>query len=359
MILRLRACYCLVSLAAGKPWRLYFQRYHIGILAVNPNVYIFPLKPCIHLFNLFFFFPLQSRLLPEPSPSPMRRPTPWGWRGNGRLAAWSTTASLTDPRPEDGSWLPRWQLARPPPCWETWPPSPPTRSQCCQSTALERAKPGKEKEQHVRWSPTQLKRSFSQIPDPRPPWMTSHLMSLAKVPVWPWKISNLSFLVAFFSFIVTPYKSPRNLQTSEPSKTSFRVTWDAAPGDVRGYKVIFHPVDDEINLSELTVGPYDNTVVLEELRCVFRVCRLSQLILNDSTRTPCLKYPLLSWCAELEPNTQWMCLVCLMEERVCHWPEKSIPPSLMNQTPLFIIQVRKIVFYPFITYIQSEFYTYF
>ncbi|XP_075883605.1 collagen alpha-1(XII) chain isoform X2 [Nelusetta ayraudi] len=65
---------------------------------------------------------------------------------------------------------------------------------------------------------------------------------------------------------LTPYKSPRNLKTSEPSRTSFRVTWDAAPGDVRGYKVIFHPVDDEINLSELTVGPYDNTVVLEELR---------------------------------------------------------------------------------------------
>lgn len=57
MILRSRACYCLVNLAAGKPWRLYFQRYHLGILAVNPNVYIFPLKPCIHLFNLFFFFP--------------------------------------------------------------------------------------------------------------------------------------------------------------------------------------------------------------------------------------------------------------------------------------------------------------
>lgn len=73
----------------------------------------------------------------------------------------------------------------------------------------------------------------------------------------------------FVSLIVTPYKSPRNLQTSEPSRTSFRVTWDAAPGDVRGYKVTFHPVDDEIDLGELRVGPHDNTVVLEELRCVF------------------------------------------------------------------------------------------
>ncbi|XP_074547779.1 collagen alpha-1(XII) chain [Halichoeres trimaculatus] len=65
---------------------------------------------------------------------------------------------------------------------------------------------------------------------------------------------------------LTPYKGPRNLQTSEPSKTSFRVTWDHAPGDVKGYKVTFHPVGEDIDLGELLVGPYDNTVVLEELR---------------------------------------------------------------------------------------------
>uniref|UniRef100_A0A665VJ26 Collagen, type XII, alpha 1b n=1 Tax=Echeneis naucrates TaxID=173247 RepID=A0A665VJ26_ECHNA len=62
------------------------------------------------------------------------------------------------------------------------------------------------------------------------------------------------------------YKSPRNLQTSERSKTSFRVTWDPAPGDVRGYKVTFHPTENDIQQEELLVGPYDNTVVLEELR---------------------------------------------------------------------------------------------
>ncbi|KAM9435215.1 collagen alpha-1(XII) chain isoform 2-T2 [Clarias gariepinus] len=65
---------------------------------------------------------------------------------------------------------------------------------------------------------------------------------------------------------LSPYKAPRNLQTSEPTKTSFRVTWDPAPGDVRGYKVTFHPSDNEVNLGEMHVGPYDNTVVLEELR---------------------------------------------------------------------------------------------
>nr|XP_017208134.2 collagen alpha-1(XII) chain isoform X2 [Danio rerio] len=65
---------------------------------------------------------------------------------------------------------------------------------------------------------------------------------------------------------LSPYKAPRNLQTSEPTKTSFRVTWDPAPGDVRGYKVTFHPSENDIDLGELLVGPYDNTVVLEELR---------------------------------------------------------------------------------------------
>ncbi|XP_026146323.1 collagen alpha-1(XII) chain isoform X5 [Carassius auratus] len=65
---------------------------------------------------------------------------------------------------------------------------------------------------------------------------------------------------------LSPFKAPRNLQTSEPTKTSFRVSWDPAPGDVRGYKVTFHPSGNEIDLGEYLVGPYDNTVVLEELR---------------------------------------------------------------------------------------------
>lgn len=82
---------------------------------------------------------------------------------------------------------------------------------------------------------------------------------------------------------MSPYKSPRNLKTSEPSRTSFRVTWDAAPGDVRGYKVTFHPVGDEIDLGELRVGPHDNTVVLEELRCVFWESRFSQWLLINFT----------------------------------------------------------------------------
>lgn len=75
----------------------------------------------------------------------------------------------------------------------------------------------------------------------------------------------LNFLL-ISSISVSPYKSPRNLQTSEPTRTSFRVSWDPAPGDVRGYKVTFHPTGNDIDLEELLVGPYDNTVVLEELR---------------------------------------------------------------------------------------------
>ncbi|KAK5879639.1 hypothetical protein CesoFtcFv8_022737 [Champsocephalus esox] len=65
---------------------------------------------------------------------------------------------------------------------------------------------------------------------------------------------------------LSPYKAPRNLQTSEPTKTSFRVTWDPSPGEVKGYKVTFHPDGNDIDLGEHLVGPYDNTIVLEELR---------------------------------------------------------------------------------------------
>ncbi|XP_044232119.1 collagen alpha-1(XII) chain isoform X1 [Thunnus albacares] len=65
---------------------------------------------------------------------------------------------------------------------------------------------------------------------------------------------------------LSPYKAPRNLQTSEPTKNSFRVSWDPSPGEVRGYKVTFHPSGDDVDLGEMVVGPYDNTVVLEELR---------------------------------------------------------------------------------------------
>ncbi len=77
------------------------------------------------------------------------------------------------------------------------------------------------------------------------------------------------FVLKFWpgSFIsVSPFKAPRNLQTSEPTKNSFRVTWDPAPGDVKGYKVTFHPTGNDVDLGELLVGPYDSTVVLEELR---------------------------------------------------------------------------------------------
>lgn len=73
-------------------------------------------------------------------------------------------------------------------------------------------------------------------------------------------------LLRFLCFPVSRFKAPRNLQTSEPSKTSFRVSWDPAPGDVKGYKVTFHPTGNDVDLGELLVGPHDSTVVLEELR---------------------------------------------------------------------------------------------
>ncbi|CAI5769701.1 collagen alpha-1(XII) chain isoform X1 [Podarcis lilfordi] len=64
----------------------------------------------------------------------------------------------------------------------------------------------------------------------------------------------------------SPFKPPRNLHTSDSTMSSFRVTWEPAPGEVTGYKVTFHPTGESRRLGELIVGPYDNTVVLEELR---------------------------------------------------------------------------------------------
>lgn len=88
---------------------------------------------------------------------------------------------------------------------------------------------------------------------------------------WAVQFGQIHFdvLASCVPFSVSPYKPPRNLQTSEPTKTSFRVSWDPAPGDVRGYKVTFHPKENEVDLGELMVGPFDNTVVLEELRWGF------------------------------------------------------------------------------------------
>ncbi|XP_076730296.1 collagen alpha-1(XII) chain-like [Maylandia zebra] len=63
---------------------------------------------------------------------------------------------------------------------------------------------------------------------------------------------------------LSPYKSPWNLLTSEPTRTSFRVSWDPAPGDVSGYKVTFHSRNN-IDLKELFIGPDVNTIVVEKL----------------------------------------------------------------------------------------------
>lgn len=105
---------------------------------------------------------------------------------------------------------------------------------------------------------------------------------------------------------MSPYKGPRNLQTSDPTRTSFRVTWDPAPGDVKGYRVTFHPVGEDIDLGELMVGPYDNTVVLEELRCVFKQIGLSRCQIKDYSHVYRVKKlkSLVLGSTELVPNTQ-------------------------------------------------------
>lgn len=178
----------------------------------------------------------------------------------------STTVLPINQRWEDGSWQPRCPVAQLQLCWDASPPSPRMKSLFCLSIVLEKAKHDKEKELHVSSTIKLHKCLFAAWfrEEPQSHQICSDLISL-------WLLFfNISSPTYVFSpvFPVTPYKGPRNLQTSEPSKTSFRVTWDHAPGDVKGYKVTFHPVGEDIDLGELLVGPYDNTVVLEELRCV-------------------------------------------------------------------------------------------
>lgn len=123
----------------------------------RPKIYIFP-SDHPFIISLFqpFFFPLQSRLLVKWLQSRRRRIRPWRWRGNRHLAMYSTIVSPTNPRLEGASWLQRCPVATPPPCWGALLPSPPTTSPLCQSTALERASQGTEKEERVRWSPIHL-----------------------------------------------------------------------------------------------------------------------------------------------------------------------------------------------------------
>lgn len=119
----------------------------------RPKIYIFPSDHPFIISPLFFTLSsLQSRLLVKWLLSLRRRRRAWRWRGNGHLEMYSTTALPTNPRLEAANWQPRCLVATPPPCWNAWLPSPPMMSLFCQSTVQEKAKPGKEREQHVRWS---------------------------------------------------------------------------------------------------------------------------------------------------------------------------------------------------------------
>ncbi|KAG7264083.1 LOW QUALITY PROTEIN: hypothetical protein CRUP_009533, partial [Coryphaenoides rupestris] len=86
--------------------------------------------------------------------------------------------------------------------------------------------------------------------------------------------------------MMSPYKAPRNLKTSEPTKTSFRVSWDPAPGDVKGYKVTFHPIDNDVDLGEMLVGPHDRTIVLEELRAGTKYSVAVSGVFDDGVSLP-------------------------------------------------------------------------
>lgn len=59
--------------------------------------------------------------------------------------------------------------------------------------------------------------------------------------------------------------SVQNLRVSEETTNSFRVSWQAAPGDVTRYRLTYEPVRDERTRMETTTVGAETTIVLQEL----------------------------------------------------------------------------------------------
>lgn len=57
--------------------------------------------------------------------------------------------------------------------------------------------------------------------------------------------SFIVWLHPFFFFLEEKTGMPFNLATSEVTAQSFRVSWSPAPGNVRKYRVVYYPVQEE------------------------------------------------------------------------------------------------------------------
>ncbi len=56
-----------------------------------------------------------------------------------------------------------------------------------------------------------------------------------------------------------------NLQVTEIASKSMRVTWDASPGDITGYKVTLIPMLSGMKRQELYMGPTQTSINVRDL----------------------------------------------------------------------------------------------
>lgn len=73
--------------------------------------------------------------------------------------------------------------------------------------------------------------------------------------------SRISFPLIFPSVVEPPY----NLQVTEIASKSMRVTWDASPGDVTGYKLTLIPMLVGMKRQELYIGAGQTSINVRDL----------------------------------------------------------------------------------------------
>lgn len=76
---------------------------------------------------------------------------------------------------------------------------------------------------------------------------------------------NMYLLTPMFGYISVVVEPASNLQVTEISSKSMRVTWDAAPGDITGYKLQLIPMLAGSKRQELYTGPTQSSVNVRDL----------------------------------------------------------------------------------------------
>lgn len=91
--------------------------------------------------------------------------------------------------------------------------------------------------------------------------MTQHF----NVDVYKSHLHNMFLSTVLFGFISVAVEPASNLQVTEISSKSMRVTWDASLGDITGYKLQLIPMLAGSKRQELYTGPIQTSVNVRDL----------------------------------------------------------------------------------------------